>query len=156
MRAIFLTGLLFATLFPSVHAALPDVVMSQLRVDVRSTIIKLAPKGYTPRVEEVDEILRTVLNELGSEQALFELSPADLVDFRKDTTWLTNEEVTRVMLALKKGVRHKPLPHLLAYYDDLRDDNALTPRQKILCYRLTLRVAEMSKVVIPPAPSAKP
>lgn len=138
------------------RAALPEVVMAQLKSDVRSAIIGLAPKGYTPPVEEVDETLRTVLTELNSEQSLFELTPTDLVDFRKDSTELTIPEITRVMNALKKGVHNKPLPHLLAFYDNLRDDNALSPRQKILCYRLTLRIAAMSGVEIPPAPAPSP
>ena len=149
--ALFLFLLPFCAL-----AELPEVVVSQLRVDVRSAIIRLAPKGYTPPVQEVDETLKLVVREMNAVNDPFVLTPEELVAFRKDETGLSYEELTRVMNALKKGVNNKPLPHMLAFYDHLLDGRALSPRQKILCYRMTMHAAVSSKVVIPPAPVAKP
>lgn len=156
MRIPALVSLIVFVFSICASAGVPDVVMDQLRHDVRSAIIRLAPQGYSPPVEEVDEILRTVLRELNSEDSPFDLPAAELVEFRKDQSSLSFEEIARVMNALKKGIHNKPLPHLLAFYDYLLDNRALSPRQKILCYRFIMRVATMARVEIPPAEPAKP
>jgi len=155
MRALVLFSL-FLSLPLGCLAVLPDVVEDQIKMDVRSAIIRLAPKGYTPPVQEVDEILTLVLREMNSEKDPFVLTAAELLDFRKDETSLSYEELSRVMNALKKGVQGKQLPHLLAFYEHLLDGKALSPRQKILCYRMILHAAASSNVEIPAAPAAKP
>ncbi|MFN7564306.1 MAG: hypothetical protein ACK5TH_21225 [Prosthecobacter sp.] len=133
-------------------AALPEVVVTQVRHDVRGAIIFHATPGYTPPTQEVDEILAQVLREMNSERDPFVLTPEELVDFRKDETSLTFEELARVMHLIKKAARNKPLPHLLSYYDQLLDKKALSPRQKILCHRMMLRAAAAFHLEIPPAP----
>lgn len=134
------------------HAILPEVVVTQVRHDVRGAIIFHATPGYTPPTQEVDEILAQVLREMNSERDPFVLTPEELVDFRKEETGLTFEELARVMHLIKKAAGKKPLPHLLSYYDHLLDKKALSPRQKILCNRMMLRAAAAFQLEIPPAP----
>lgn len=156
MRALTFTCLIFLLLSFRCLAVLPEIVAEQIRHDVRGAIIRLAPQGYTPPVQEVEEILTLVLREMNSDNDPFELSPAELVDFRKGETSLSFEELARLMNLLKKGVNNKPLPHLLAYYDHLLDQKALSPKQKIICHRMIMHAAASSKVALPTPPAAKP
>lgn len=153
MRPLFVLHLLFTCCLAVTisHAELPDVVVQQLRYDVRDAMTK---NGQIPPVAAVDETLGMVMRELNSKNYPFELSPTDLVEFRKEETSLADAEVNRVMIEFKKAIQNKQLPHLLAYYDQQRERGVLTPRQKILCYRLILRLAAAAGLKIEPA--AKP
>lgn len=148
MKRLLLLSFCSLTILIS-HAAVPDIVVEQLRLDVREAM--MAKDGKLPPVAAVDETLGIVMRELNSETSPFELSPSELVDFRKESTSLTNDDMNRVMLAFKKGINNKPLPHLLAYYDRLREAGVLTPRQKIICHKLLLRMAALFNIEIPPA-----
>ena len=144
-------GVLLLVLAAPVSAALPDVVLEQIRHDIR---VIMSEKGPAPATAEVDEVCTMVVREMTESSKPLQISTADLAAFRNEKPAFSDAELTRVMQELKKAINNKPLPHLLAYYERQRQAGALTPKQKILCYLLTLNLAEHSGISIPPAPKS--
>ncbi|MBL9181509.1 MAG: hypothetical protein JNN17_05170 [Verrucomicrobiaceae bacterium] len=147
---IFLLSIL-VLLVPGAFASLPDVVIQQIRRDIRDAMTQ---NGQMPPSGVVDETLGKVRQELESGPRPFDLSPAQLVEFRNEAPSVTDAEVDRVMAELKRALRGRPLPYLLAHYERLRIDRRLTPRQKMLCHLLTLRLSETDGLPIPSAPKS--
>lgn len=145
---LLLLGVVLLVLTGPAAAALPDVVLDQIRHDIREIMTE---KGQTPPTVAVDEVFGMVIREMTASQKPLEMSTADLAAFRNEKPSVSEEEFTRVMQEFKKAIKNQPLPHLLAYYDRQREAKLLTPRQKILCYLLTLRLADLSGIPIPPA-----
>lgn len=146
-----LFGILLLVLAAPASAALPDVVLEQIRHDIREI---MTDKGRPPPVAALDEVFGMVIREMTSSHKPLEMSNADVAAFRNEKPLVSEEEFTRVMQEFKKAINNQPLPHLLAYYERQREARLLTPRQKILCYLLTLRLADMSGIPIPAAPKS--
>ncbi|MFO1439795.1 MAG: hypothetical protein U1F81_15845 [Verrucomicrobiaceae bacterium] len=151
MKTPFFLLSILVLLVAEAMASLPDVVIQQIRYDIRDAMTQ---NGQSPPSGVIDETLAKVRQELESGPRPFELSPAQLVEFRNETPSVTDAEVDRLMAELKRALRGGPMPHLLAHYERQRQAKLLTPRQKILCYLITLNLAEQSGIPIPHAPKS--
>jgi hypothetical protein len=151
MKTPFFLLSILVLLVPEAMASLPDVVIQQIRYDIREAMTQ---NGQSPPSGVIDETLAKVRQELESGPRPFELSPAQLVEFRNETPSVTDAEVDRLMAELKRALRGGPMPYLLAHYERLRADRRLAPRQKMLCHLLILRLAETDRIPIPPPPKS--
>jgi hypothetical protein len=150
MKTCFLLfGVILLVLAAPATAALPDIVLDQIRQDIREIMTE---NGQVPPTAALDEVHGMVIREMTASQKPLEMTAVEIAAFRNEKPLVSEEEFNRVMREFKKAIQNQPLPHLVAYYERKREAKLITPRQKILCYLLTLRLADLAGVTIPPAP----
>ncbi len=141
-RGLLLAACVLAGTATLAVAAPPEAVLTQLRADVSSA---MAGTGLPPAPAQVDQIVAGMQKEMGPGLTPFEFTPEEAAAFEAGTTTVTDADLEKAFAEMRQIVVGRPLPHLLTFYDTRRAAGQLTPRQKILCHRLSTSVLAMLK-----------
>lgn len=129
---IVITAIASFTLF----AEIPTAVLSQLREDLKGAMMS---SGAVPTDDQLTQALDSLETELPGSK-LLEFTPDELEAFQTGTSTPSDIDIAQAIAEIKKLVGGRSLPQLLSFYDKQQAGGKLSPKQKILCKRLSTMI----------------